>query len=77
MSLRLDVYTGRQRELDNGGAFSPTTSTLIAGPTESVLVDTQYMADDVGAVIDRVVASGTTLTAIYVTHAHADHYFGS
>ena len=74
--LRLDVFTGRQRELDNGGSFSPTTSTLIAGPTESVLVDTQYMADDVDELIDRVVASGTTLTTIYVTHAHADHYFG-
>jgi glyoxylase-like metal-dependent hydrolase (beta-lactamase superfamily II) len=76
MSLRLEVFTARQRELDNGGSFSPTTSTLIAGSTESVLVDTQYMADDVDAVIDQVVASGTTLTAVYVTHAHADHYFG-
>jgi glyoxylase-like metal-dependent hydrolase (beta-lactamase superfamily II) len=74
--LRLDVFTGPQRELDNGGSFSPTTSTLIAGPTESVLVDTQYMADDVDELINRVVASGTTLTTIYVTHAHADHYFG-
>jgi glyoxylase-like metal-dependent hydrolase (beta-lactamase superfamily II) len=75
-ALRLGVYTGPQRELDNGGSFSPTTSTLIAGPTESVLVDTQFMADDVDAVIGRVLATGTTLTAIYVTHAHADHYFG-
>ena len=62
-ALRLDVYTGRQRELDNGGSFSPTTSTLITGPTESVLVDTQYMADDVDAVIGRVLATGTTLPA--------------
>src|SRR5438552_7878241 len=74
--LRLGVYTRPQRDLDNGGSFSPTTSTLIAGPTESVLVDTQFMADDVDAVIGRVLATGTTLTAIYVTHAHADHYFG-
>ena len=74
--LRLEVYTGPLRELHNGGSFSPTTSTLIAGPTESVLVDTQFMADDVDAVIARVLASGTTLTAIYITHAHADHYFG-
>ena len=34
------------------------------------------MADDVDELIDRIVASGTTLTTIYVTHAHADHYFG-
>jgi glyoxylase-like metal-dependent hydrolase (beta-lactamase superfamily II) len=70
------VFTGPQRQLDNGGSFSPTTSTLIAGPTESVLVDTQYMADDVDELIIRIAASGTTLTTIYVTHAHADHYFG-
>ena len=75
-ALRLDVYTGPLRELENGGSFSPTTSTLVIGQTESVLVDTQYRADDVDQVIGRVVASGTRLTAIYITHAHADHYFG-
>jgi glyoxylase-like metal-dependent hydrolase (beta-lactamase superfamily II) len=74
--LRLDVYTSPLRPLDNGGSFSPTTSTLVIGPSESVLVDTQYMADDVDEVIRRITATGTTLTTIYVTHAHADHYFG-
>jgi len=74
--LRLDVYTSPLRDLDNGGQFSPTTSTLVYGPTESVLVDTQYMADDVDEVIRRIEATRATLTAIYVTHAHADHYFG-
>ena len=34
------------------------------------------MADDVDEVIRRIDATGTTLTTIYVTHAHADHYFG-
>ena len=42
------------------------------GPTESVLVDTQYMSDDVDEVIRRIEATGTTLTTIYSTHAHAD-----
>ena len=74
--LRLDVYTSPLRDLPNGGQFSPTTSTLVFGPTEAALVDTQYMADDVDEVIRRIDATGTTLTAIYVTHAHADHYFG-
>ncbi len=74
--LRLDVYTSPPRQLDNGGQFSPTTSTLVFGPTEAVLVDTQYMPEDVDEVIRRIEATATTLTAIYVTHAHADHYFG-
>ena len=75
-ALRLDVYTGPLRQLDNGGQFSPTTSTLVIGDSESVLVDTQFMRDDVDEVIRRVESSGTKLTAIYITHAHADHYFG-
>ncbi|WP_369227908.1 MBL fold metallo-hydrolase [Streptomyces sp. R39] len=74
--LTLDVYTGPLRELPNGGEFSPTTSTIISGPTEAVLVDTQYMESDVAELIRRIEASGRTLTTIYITHAHADHYFG-
>ena len=74
--LTLDVYTGPMRDLRNGGQFSPTTSTLLTGPTEAVLVDTQYMDSDVANIARRIVASGRRLTTIYVTHAHADHYFG-
>ena len=74
--LRLDVYTGPMRDLSNGGQFSPTTATLVLGPTEAVLVDTQYMEADVAELARRITMSGRTLTAIYVTHAHADHYFG-
>lgn len=60
----------------NGGQFSPTTATLIIGTTEAVLVDTQYMPEDLEELARRIDASGRTLTAIYITHAHADHYFG-
>jgi glyoxylase-like metal-dependent hydrolase (beta-lactamase superfamily II) len=74
--LRLDVYTSPMRDLSNGGQFSPTTATLVLGPTEAVLVDTQYMEADVAELARRITTSGRTLTAIYVTHAHADHYFG-
>jgi glyoxylase-like metal-dependent hydrolase (beta-lactamase superfamily II) len=74
--LRLDVYTSPMRDLSNGGQFSPTTATLVLGPTEAVLVDTQYTESDVAQLARRIATSGRTLTAIYVTHAHADHYFG-
>jgi glyoxylase-like metal-dependent hydrolase (beta-lactamase superfamily II) len=74
--LHLDVYTSPMRAVTTGGQFSPTTSTLLTGPTEAVLVDTQYMESDVAEVARRVEASGRTLTTIYITHAHADHYFG-
>jgi hypothetical protein len=74
--LRLDVYTSPMRDLSNGGQFSPTTATLVLGPTEAVLLDTQYMERDVVELARRIMTSGRTLTAIYVTHGHADHYFG-
>lgn len=74
--ITLDVYTSPMRELPAGGFFSPTTSTLILGPTEAILVDTQYMPADVDEIIRRIDGSGRTLTAIYITHGHTDHYFG-
>jgi glyoxylase-like metal-dependent hydrolase (beta-lactamase superfamily II) len=77
-TLSIVVHTSPLQTLPEsvGGWFSPTTSTLLTGPTEAVLVDTQYLKDDVDEVIRRIEASGATLTTIFVTHAHADHYFG-
>ncbi len=74
--INVDVYTCEAFELPNGGTFSPTTSTLITGATEAVLVDTQYRETDVDEVVRRIEASGKTLTTIFVTHGHFDHYFG-
>jgi glyoxylase-like metal-dependent hydrolase (beta-lactamase superfamily II) len=58
------------------GTFSPTTATLIAGEREAVLIDAQFMASDVAALGDAIEATGKKLTAIYITHGHADHHFG-
>jgi glyoxylase-like metal-dependent hydrolase (beta-lactamase superfamily II) len=74
--INLDVYTCEAFELPNGGTFSPTTSTLITGATQAVLVDTQYREPDVEEVIRRIEASDKTLTTIFITHGHFDHYFG-
>jgi glyoxylase-like metal-dependent hydrolase (beta-lactamase superfamily II) len=75
-NIDLDVYTCEAFELPSGGTFSPTTSTLITGDTQAILVDTQYREPDVREVIRRVEASGKTLTTIFITHGHFDHYFG-
>ena len=74
--ITLDVFTSEALELENGGIFSPTTSTLIIGDTQAALVDTQYREPDVLEVIRRIQASGKTLTTIFITHGHFDHYFG-
>jgi glyoxylase-like metal-dependent hydrolase (beta-lactamase superfamily II) len=68
-SLTIDVYTA-----DSTG-FG-VTSTIIAGPTELILVDAQFLQSDAQRLADRIAATGKHLKAIIVTHAHPDHYFG-
>jgi Metallo-beta-lactamase superfamily len=46
------------------------------GRSESVLVDAQYIDSDIAALGNLIESTGTKLTTIYVTHAHADHYLG-
>lgn len=76
--LHLRVFTSPFREI--GGSkertFSPVTSTLIYGEAEAVLVDAQFIRDDIDALGDMIEAAGRRLTTIYITHGHADHYFG-
>jgi len=74
--IDLQVVVSPMADVTIGGQFSPTTATILTGPTEAVLVDTLFVADDVARLGDRIEAAGKKLTTIYVTHAHFDHYFG-
>jgi glyoxylase-like metal-dependent hydrolase (beta-lactamase superfamily II) len=81
--IKATVYVGRWPEIPAAdlpeipsGKFSPTTATLVTGPTEAVLIDAQYLKDDVRDLGDLIERTEKTLTTIYVTHAHADHYLG-
>lgn len=77
--LRLQVFTSPTRAIRGPGerTFSPVTSTLVCGETQAVLVDSQYATEDVDALGDMIATSGKTLTTIFITHGHSDHYFGS
>jgi glyoxylase-like metal-dependent hydrolase (beta-lactamase superfamily II) len=76
-AVRALVFTCPAHEVMGGrGTFSPTTSTLLVGRSESVLVDAQYIDSDIAALGDLIEETGTRLTTIYATHAHADHYLG-
>src|ERR1700686_1046398 len=43
---------------------------------DAVLADTFLRIEQSSGLADAIAASGRTLKAIYVTHAHGDHFFG-
>jgi glyoxylase-like metal-dependent hydrolase (beta-lactamase superfamily II) len=65
--------------LPDGGQIvsSPMTSTLIYGRRDAVLVDPSWTIEQTTRLGDWITASGKWLTAIYITHAHGDHWFGT
>src|SRR5512147_731836 len=82
-SLTWNVLTakrpGLSRDLPPGQeewTWVANSSTLISGERDAVLVDTFLTIDQSQTLVDWVAASGKNLTAIYVTHAHGDHFFG-
>lgn len=56
-------------------AFAPA-SVLIEGEKEAILVDGQFLLSDGKNIADMIEKSGRKLTAIVLTHAHPDHFFG-
>lgn len=75
--LQLEVFVSPAHPIGNDGlTFSPTTSTVIYGQREAVLVDAQFIRSDIQALGDLIEKLGRTLTTIFITHGHVDHYFG-
>jgi glyoxylase-like metal-dependent hydrolase (beta-lactamase superfamily II) len=57
-------------------AWVTNTVTLISGERDAVLVDTFLSVQHSKELVDWVAENGKNLIAIYVTHAHGDHFFG-
>ena len=57
-------------------AWVTNTVTLVHGERDAVLVDTFLSDQQSRELVDWVAKSGKNLVAIYVTHAHGDHFFG-
>jgi glyoxylase-like metal-dependent hydrolase (beta-lactamase superfamily II) len=76
--LRAEVFIGPFLPFERGkGTFAATTSTLVFGASEAVLIDAQHIRSDVTALRDLIERTGRRLTTIYVTHGHADHWYGA
>jgi len=83
MALKWKILTKKRGSASQGIpagkehlAWVTNTVTLIHGERDAVLVDTFLSEQQSRELLDWVVASGKNLAAIYVTHAHGDHFFG-
>ena len=72
----IPVVTGDKPPGVGDTFFQATASTLIYGARDAVLVDAFLSAEQATALADWVAARGRNLTTIYITHGHADHWFG-
>jgi glyoxylase-like metal-dependent hydrolase (beta-lactamase superfamily II) len=76
-ALRLQVFVSPAHPIGNDGlTFSPTTSTLIYGEREAILIDAQFIKNDINDLGNVIEKLDKTLTTIFITHGHADHYYG-
>ncbi|MFF3909668.1 MBL fold metallo-hydrolase [Streptomyces sp. NPDC001848] len=57
--------------------WSPLSTTLIYGPREAVLVDPGLTTEQGLAVAKWAAGFDRTITGVYVTHAHGDHWYAT
>ncbi|MBP2706133.1 MBL fold metallo-hydrolase [Microbispora sp. RL4-1S] len=67
-----DLPPGEARRM-----WSPTASTLIYGERDAILVDPLMTVEESRALATWVAGTGKNVTAVFVTHAHGDHFFGA
>lgn len=68
--LHLEVYNPGEK-----GIF-PVSSAIITGAHEAILIDAQFQRSDAQALVQKLQASGKTLTTVYISHSDPDYYFG-
>jgi glyoxylase-like metal-dependent hydrolase (beta-lactamase superfamily II) len=52
-------------------------SVVIMGREEAVVIDTQWTLSNAHRVVAEILSANKKLKAIFCTHAHPDHYFGT
>jgi glyoxylase-like metal-dependent hydrolase (beta-lactamase superfamily II) len=69
-------FIGPPPRVGDPPAWDPTTSTLIFGARDAVLVESLMTIREATALADWVALHDRRLTTIYITHGHGDHYLG-
>jgi glyoxylase-like metal-dependent hydrolase (beta-lactamase superfamily II) len=82
-ALSYDVFVAPSKlakapppRLGDPAAWDPSTSTLIFGARDAVLVDALMTIREATALADWIELHDRRLTTIYITHGHGDHYSG-
>ena len=84
-SLSIDVFNSGYKPIPGGpgwddsapATWPASTSTLISGDHDAVLVDALLTTGEGERLAAWVQNTGRRLHAIFVTHAHGDHFFGA
>ncbi len=85
MSINLDVYVSQYKPIvtplalwdQNKQATWPATSaSLLTGAKEAVLIDALLTTAEAAQLVEWIRAKNKSLTTVYVTHGHGDHFLG-
>jgi glyoxylase-like metal-dependent hydrolase (beta-lactamase superfamily II) len=61
---------------ENARFWSPISATLIFGARDAVLIDALLTVGQSHDLVEWIDGHGKTLTTVYITHGHGDHWFG-
>jgi glyoxylase-like metal-dependent hydrolase (beta-lactamase superfamily II) len=56
--------------------WAPSSSTLISGPNEGILIDALLTFENADNIAAWAKSSGKKITGVYITHGHSDHWLG-
>src|ERR1700692_1107150 len=83
-SLSIDVYVAPMRpytfpdQLGEGevATWAPSSSTLISGPTEGILIDALLTFENADQIAGWAKRIGKKIPGVYIPPGHSDHWLG-